>query len=270
MDTALLKMGFGASRGALRSFRDKHARKAREAYDLLAEAARNPDGRAAGKLKDAGQGLLESAGESVGAVTDQARKRLDHAKQVFEESGDDYFQDGLDAAREGVEKAKKLSRRARRKATRAGERAARKAQDRLGRKNVRRARRTAATLGMKKKRALAAAKENAARSETAIEKKVKAAGGRSHSRPIALILAALVAVAIAAYYLARRFFAGDDTRPGTTPPRIEDLTSTPDAETETDEEAENGTDPEPEELLRSLDEQLQRHHDETKRESRGS
>lgn len=205
MNPATLKMAFNAAVALRERVKDYREEKAREAYDLLSDAADNVD---VDDLKKRSSALLDDSRREAGNVTKAARKRLEKARDEFE------------SRRGEVEK--------------------------------------------KTGKQLKKARRNLPANRRKAEKRRKGLG-------IAGVLALLASLAAAAYYW---FVQRPKQQPGTTPPRVQDFTGSPDETVETESTLVYSTttpvdgsagplaeDPaeRDEELLGNLDEQLQKH-----------
>ena len=205
MNPATLKMAFNAAVALRERVKDYREEKAREAYDLLSDAADNVD---VDDLKKRSSALLDDSRREAGNVTKAARKRLEKARDEFE------------SRRGEVEK--------------------------------------------KTGKQLKKARRNLPANRRKAEKRRKGLG-------IAGVLALLASLAAAAYYW---FVQRPKQQPGTTPPRVQDFTGSPEETVETESTLVYSTttptagaagplaeDPaeRDEELLGNLDEQLEKH-----------
>ncbi|MDK6259561.1 hypothetical protein QP119_03855 [Corynebacterium frankenforstense] len=137
MNTSTLKMALAAGKDAWERYSDFRDRKASEAYDALLGAADNYDD-VAGDVKKAGKDAVAKLGDrasdladDAGTLTAETRKRIEKALKEARESSHDYLQDAADAQESAALKAKKMSKRTRRKALAAGNKAAEKAQKKI-------------------------------------------------------------------------------------------------------------------------------------------
>jgi len=206
MNPATLKMALNTAIAIRERVKDYREEKAREAYDLLSDAASNVD---VDDLKKRSSALLDDSRKEAGNVTQAARARLEKALDEF------------DSRRGEVEK-------------------------KTG-KQLKKARRN-------------------------LPAKRRKAAKRRKGLGIAGVLALLASLAAAAYYW---FVQRPKQEPGTTPPRVQDFTGSPDETVEKTEStlvystttptdgaagplAEDPAERD-EELLGNLDEQLQKH-----------
>lgn len=137
MNTSTLKMALAAGKDAWERYSDFRDRKASEAYDALLGAADNYDD-VAGDVKKAGKDAVaklsdraSDLADEAGTLTAETRKRIEKALKEARESSHDYLQDAADAQESAALSAKKMSKRTRRKALAAGNKAAEKAQKKI-------------------------------------------------------------------------------------------------------------------------------------------
>ncbi|KQB87077.1 hypothetical protein [Corynebacterium lowii] len=227
MNTTVMKMALSTGRDAWSRYRDFRERKATEAYDALADAASTY----ANNYEDAAENLKESPGK----VAEQARRRLNNAMETLESKGKDLYESAAETQKKNAKEAKKMSRRTKRRAEKAAAKATDKAQKKIDRK----------------------------------ESKKKGPVRRAFR--LVLILSILGGVAGALYNYFRK-----PAKVGPMPPRINEFASsrptqsellyssttpTPEEEKEKQEERQELA-AEGEDLIASLDEQLERHRKE--------
>ncbi|MBC3186466.1 hypothetical protein H7347_07770 [Corynebacterium sp. zg-331] len=126
MNTTVMKMALSTGRDAWSRYRDFRERKASEAYDALAEAAES----ASRGYEDAAENLKDNAGK----VARQARRRLNNAVETLESKGKDLYDSAAETQKKNAKEAKKMSRRTKHRAEKAAAEATAKAQKKLDRK----------------------------------------------------------------------------------------------------------------------------------------
>ncbi|KQB84638.1 hypothetical protein [Corynebacterium oculi] len=129
MNTTVMKMALSTGRDAWSRYRDFRERKASEAYDALADAAET----ASRNYEDATENFKENAGK----VAKQARRRLNNAVETLESKGKDLYDSAAEAQKKNTKEAKKMSRRTKRRAEKAAAKATAKAQKKVDRKENR-------------------------------------------------------------------------------------------------------------------------------------
>ncbi|WPF66182.1 MULTISPECIES: hypothetical protein [unclassified Corynebacterium] len=236
MNTTVMKMALSTGRDAWSKYRDFRERKASEAYDALADAAET----ASRNYEDAAESFKENAGK----VAQQARRRLNNAVETLESKGKDLYDSAAEAQKKNTKEAKKMSRRTKRRAEKAAAKATAKAQKKLDRKE---------------------------------SKKSKKKGPVRRAFGIFFVLSVLAGVGAALWNYFRK-----PAEVGPMPPRIKEFASsrptqseliystttpTPEEEKQKQEEQaqqnnEEGLTAEGEDLIASLDEQLERHRKE--------
>lgn len=137
MNTSTLKMALAAGKDAWERYSDFRDRKVSEAYDALLGAADNYDD-VADDVRKAGKDAVAKLGDrasdladEAGTLTAETRKRIEKALKEARESSHDYLQDAADAQESAALNAKKMSKRTRRKALAASNKAAEKAQKKI-------------------------------------------------------------------------------------------------------------------------------------------
>lgn len=235
MNTSTLKMALNAGNSAWNQFKKYRDEKAVEAYDRLSEAAESVGG--VDGLRERGSELLDDSRREAGNVTRAARVRLEKALDDAADKGQELAERGQDYREQARKSKKKNQRKARMSAARGTQQAAKKA------------------LRDRKKANVRVAKIRDRRNR-------KDESGGNKWLIFGLLAALIAAVGGGAYW----YFNRKQT-PGTTPPRVDEqeegtqTRSTLVYSTETPEDVDpsEGTVQSEEELLASLDDQLEQH-----------
>lgn len=235
MNSSTLKAALSAGKSAWDRYSDFRDQKVSDAYDALVNAADSYDDVAKDVKKNVSKatknalGTLDDKAQDAGALTKDARRRIEKALKEARESSKNYVQDAVDAQESAALNAKKMSKRTRKKALAAGRKAADKAQKRVDQLTSKDKKRT------------------------------------KRNWTIAIIVAAVAALGGGAYFFASQ--RKKEEPADRIPPRVDDY-ATPEPDVPTDAATANhpadAHDPsaakrEGEELLASLDEQLERH-----------